>query len=56
MNLSRYNSVRVYGYFWDENNLLIYHKNGIISEFSFELNKFIGKLKVSNYYKSVPVV
>ena len=49
MNLSRYNSVRVYGYFWDENNLLISHKNGIISEFSFELNKFIGKLKISNY-------
>ena len=49
MNLSRNNSVRIHGYFWDENNLLIYHKNGIINEFSFELNKFIGKLKVSNY-------
>ena len=49
MNLSRNNSVRIHGYFWDENNLLIYHKNGIINEFSFELNKFIGKLKISNY-------
>ena len=49
MGLSRHNSTRVGAYFWDENIMLIYHKNGVIHEYNFALTKFIGKLRVSTY-------